>query len=205
MNLLHAPDAAVITAYVVIVEKLDRLRARMTSEPEVVRNPANGMPMPNPVFDQWLKACTKMESLATSSGSTRRPGRVSGRRSRRPVRRRRAAPSGCSETDKRHRRPGNGCQPGYDRDGASDGLVAEARHVGGPHIAELGVVDLPEFAVRARLGNRAAGLESSGCRTRTSHQCRSRGSSRRLIGDRTNSRPAGRCTVSLCARTGRMW
>lgn len=73
MNLLHAPDAAVITAYVVIVEKLDRLRARMTSEPEVVRNPANGMPMPNPVFDQWLKACTKMESLATSSGSTRRP------------------------------------------------------------------------------------------------------------------------------------
>lgn len=68
MGMLHAADQPTILAYVVITEKLDRMRIKMTAEPETVRNPANGMPMPNPIFGQWLKAVTKMEALSNKLG-----------------------------------------------------------------------------------------------------------------------------------------
>lgn len=68
MGMLHAADGPLILAYVVAVEKLDRLRIKMTTEPEVVRNPSNGMPMENPVFGQWLKTTSKMEALSNKLG-----------------------------------------------------------------------------------------------------------------------------------------
>lgn len=68
MCLLSAADTHTITAYVVVAEKLHRLGQRMTKEPDTVRNPANGLPMPNPVFNQWLRACSRMESLSNKLG-----------------------------------------------------------------------------------------------------------------------------------------
>lgn len=68
MQMLHAADGSTILAYVVVTEKLTRLTKRMTDEPEIVRNPSNGLPMQNPVFDQWLKAVSKMETLSNKLG-----------------------------------------------------------------------------------------------------------------------------------------
>lgn len=68
MELLAAADTEVITAYVVISVKCDQLRIKLTGEPDVIRNPANGLPMANPTFDLYLKAVSKMESLATKLG-----------------------------------------------------------------------------------------------------------------------------------------
>ncbi|MCE0764111.1 P27 family phage terminase small subunit [Pseudonocardia kujensis] len=68
MGVLHAPDAPIITAYVTITEKADRLRVKMTNEPEIVRDPRSGHPMENPVFGQWLRAVTKMEQLGGKLG-----------------------------------------------------------------------------------------------------------------------------------------
>lgn len=70
MNLLHRADQDMLHQYVVAVERAEVAAATLSAQPLTVRNPANGMPMSNPMIKDFMALSSHVRQLATQFGLT---------------------------------------------------------------------------------------------------------------------------------------
>ncbi|MGQ0774566.1 MAG: P27 family phage terminase small subunit [Pseudonocardiales bacterium] len=70
MKLLHRADQYALRALVIATERADKAGTDFSHQPLVVRNPANGVPMANPMMDLWLRLSAQHLRLATQFGLT---------------------------------------------------------------------------------------------------------------------------------------
>jgi P27 family predicted phage terminase small subunit len=68
MRLLHRADQDLLMQYVVAVERAEVAAIAFSTQPMTVRNPANGLPMSNPLIKDWMALSSHVRQLAAQFG-----------------------------------------------------------------------------------------------------------------------------------------